>query len=261
VTQHVAAAVRVSAVPLGAVATLTVLAACGNVFGLADVAPQPTGEGGVIDASVTEDVASAEGSTTNDAGADGDATTADPCASCDSKHCDSAGKCEPLVFVTKVELQGTLEGSGATAAKGDVLCGKAAQGVGLTGVYMAWLSDASGGPVTRFLQKSTRRYWLIDGVKVASSFTDITSKGSLENPINRFETNELVPPNTYVWTGTTTGGAAGANRCRSGTSDWSDNTTMTGTVGSATETDYRWTAQADATCLTKAHLYCFEQQP
>jgi cysteine-rich repeat protein len=171
--------------------------------------------------------------------------------------CESTSK---LVFSAGTVHDGNF--GGLTGA--DAWCQGLADDAGLGGTFMAWLSDDTGSPSTRFTQATTP-YKLVDGTIVADNWADLTD-GSLDNPIDLDESG-AAPPSGYVgicgytstvWSNTTVSGTLlGANN---------DCGSWTGSGGSAwsrwTHTDATWTAWCSGGACTGAwvtSLYCFQQ--
>jgi hypothetical protein len=82
----------------------------------------------------------------------------------------------------------------------DDLCQGLANAAGLPGVYMAWLSDATGSPTSRFT-RATVPYVRVDGLSVADNWTDLTDN-RLKRPINMTEKGQVSGAPTRVWTST-----------------------------------------------------------
>ncbi len=88
---------------------------------------------------------------------------------------------EKTVFVTSAQFNGNLGGLEGADAK----CQAEADGpasIVPSGTYLAWLSDGTDSPDTRFT-KSAHPYILLDGTKIAENYTDLTD-GSILNAIN-----------------------------------------------------------------------------
>jgi hypothetical protein len=117
---------------------------------------------------------------------------------------------------------------------------------------MAWLSDASTSPVTRFAQ-ATIPYALLDGTVIATSFADLLD-GQLAAPLNRDEKN-AVTSGAFAWTGTKADGTVSSDTCN----DWQVAVAATGTRGSADATDATWTNAGVSGCYFPQRLFCFEQ--
>jgi hypothetical protein len=147
----------------------------------------------------------------------------------------------------------------------DAECQALAVAAGLTGTYMAWLSDWTGSPLSRFVQ-STIPYRLVDGTQVADDWADLVDGLSLDHEISLTETGTGPPlGNTNcggggyytVYTNTRWAGDMydGALHC----SNWSS-TTGPAEWGLVSDIGMIWTqfCQSD-TCAALSPIYCFEQ--
>ena len=135
---------------------------------------------------------------------------------------------------------------------GDDHCQRLANAAGHQGRFLAWLSDDSTSPLTRFTQ-SDHPYRLIDGTVIADDFADLTD-GQLAAPIALDEygvadTNPADDP----WTGTLTSGAAAADHCNG----WTDS--GNGLTGNPAATTSAWTESLLKVCGQSHRLYCFQQ--
>ena len=113
-------------------------------------------------------------------------------ATCPSGQACVDGSCELLartkiVFVSSVTHDANFGG----LAGADAFCQGLADAAALPGTYMAWLSDDSGSPSSRFAQ-SSEAYVLVDGTVVAHDWADLTD-GDLQHPINVSELNGAAP--------------------------------------------------------------------
>jgi hypothetical protein len=169
-----------------------------------------------------------------------------------------------LVFVTsETFVGGTLGG----VAGADVLCNKAAAAGGLPGTYLAWLSDSTGSPITRFPQ-DVGPYQLIDGTIIANNWMELT-QSSLRHPIDLTETGGPPPivmdacsgPN--VWSDTSASGFLDSADYSCG--DWRDPMGRKATWGSASSAD-NWTGDCSDSgddpslvCSSEAALFCFQR--
>jgi|GEM_PF-3369900 len=153
-----------------------------------------------------------------------------------------------IVFVTSATA--TANYNGLTQA--DTVCQNLATAAGLSGTFRAWLSNATDSPSTRFTQ-STVPYKLVDGTQIADNWTDLTD-GTIDNPINKTETNGG-PPNTSVYSGTTANGTVVADEhC----SNWTG--APKASVGNTGETGSGWTLSSKGkSCSFHYPIYCFEQ--
>lgn len=178
------------------------------------------------------------------------------------------------VFVTSTTHNGNLGG----LDEADNKCQSAADGVGLGGIWKAWLSDSNVSAAGRLVHNEGP-YIRFDNAVIANDWADLTD-GSIQNPINVTEKNIAFPVERaeYVWVGTTTDGNIASIHCKVNkelckiinlncqdwhslsyiSSDW-----VQGSVGYAWQSNYRWSGGLDRVpymiCNTKLHLYCFEQ--
>jgi hypothetical protein len=162
---------------------------------------------------------------------------------------------ERTVFVTSVSFKGNL--GGLTGA--DAKCQAEADGpasVVPSGTYLAWLSDGTDSPDTRFT-RSSHPYLLPDGTKIAEDFADLTD-GSILHPINIDSTGKPLGLQVF-WTGTNADGTAVQHLLRC--DDWTDPLPYSrGKVGSTVQTSTLWSARAQRRCGSGSHkLTCFQQ--
>ena len=167
--------------------------------------------------------------------------------------CGDGSKC---VFVSSTLHTGNL--GGLTGA--DAICNDLAGAAGLPGAgsYLAWLSDSSASPSTRFTQ-ATVPYRRVDGTQVADNWIELTDgTGNLDVEISVDEGGGI-PDLDFVWTGTHALGVAQFPLLAC--SDWtSSSVDEIGQVGSSLANDFRWTEPAGLIpCGELAHLYCFQQ--
>ena len=159
----------------------------------------------------------------------------------------------------------SIEGTWSTIDKKvSVRTGPLADNAGLPGTYMAWLSDNTGSPSTRFTQ-STTPYVLVDGTVIANNWADLTDS-NLATQIDLTETG-AAPPAAFTgicgisqtaWSNTRPNGTILSNSLHCG--NW------TGTGSSAwgrwVNTDQTWTQWCSGGACTGAwlsNLYCFQQ--
>jgi hypothetical protein len=169
------------------------------------------------------------------------------------------------VFVTSQVFDGGSLG-GLTGADAD--CTSIAHRAGLTGTFMAWLSDVTGSPATRF-SRDGGPYELTDGTEVAHNWTELTEVG-LVNGITASEFGmrpmEMASSTCgplSVWTDTKNDGTL--NDTRYSCDEWSNLMGLGAALGVAGGT-VGWTdecmedaATTTAPCAQTASLYCFEQ--
>jgi len=162
------------------------------------------------------------------------------------------------VFVTSALYPGNL--GGVTGA--DQKCNVLAQAAELSGTYMAWVSDETSSPNTRFT-RGQFGYMLVEGTMVAKNWDDLTD-GTLINGIDLDETGVKVTSTLGVWTGTTEQGTtieqAEANCNNWTSSDSSDGGIFTSAGASGPgPNDDGWSAMEVSNCQNEYRLFCFEQ--
>ena len=182
------------------------------------------------------------------------ATSCGPGGTC-VPSCAEGGPC--LAFITSSRHSGNLGG----LAGADAICQQAATNAGLPGTYMAWLSDATGSPSTRFMQ-ATGPYVRVDGTTIANNWADLTD-GNLAAAITVTETEDNVS-GTVVWSHTLSDGTAGSTALNVHCENWqSTDVEARGDTGFASDlfTDDSWTdLQSSGLCtISPFRLYCFQQ--
>ena len=168
--------------------------------------------------------------------------------------CSGTGTCGPcLAFVTSTEHTAPNLGGLAGA---DGICQNLARAAGHPGRFLAWLSDSTASPSTRFTH-ATSPYVLADGTNVADSWADLTS-GTLNHAINRSESNTVIP-GSFVWTHTLPDGTAGGSFPNSTCVNWTAAPSNSfGNSGSLKATA-AWTSGSASNCSLPIRLYCFQQ--
>ena len=167
-----------------------------------------------------------------------------------------AGQHEKTVFVTSVSFNGNL--GGLTGA--DDKCQAQADGpasIVPSGTYLAWLSDGTDSPDTRFT-KSSHPYILPGGTKIAQDYVDLTD-GSLLHPINVEPTGRRLGLE-YIWTGTNSDGTTAPVHltCNRWTADPLVN--FNGKGGRTNRVDKLWSDRvARVSCRRRHKLWCFQQ--
>lgn len=174
--------------------------------------------------------------------------------------------CEKYAFRSSVtsnaDIVATCGALGLSCGAGgleaaDAICQGLAEQAGLPGLYMAWLSDDTGSPSTRFVQHPGL-YCRADGIPLASSYDDLTDCGNPEcliNPLNVTESGD--PADGASWSNTLTDGTLrSANHC----TGWSDNSGL-GETGNPNATGSFWTENSlSSLCSSPGNgIYCFEQ--
>jgi hypothetical protein len=171
-----------------------------------------------------------------------------------------SGQCVTIVFVSSQAYVGGALGGLAGA---DKMCQSLAQGAGLPGSFIAWLSDSQTNPASRLPHLGTP-YVLPDGVQVASNWGQLTS-GNLSHAIDQTEKKGQPPTGGLsihaVWTDTTRYGTT----YQSGVcGDWQDTSAAVKAffVGDWTQSGPPWTlddnnSMTGYACQLTAPIYCF----
>ncbi|MGD0022821.1 MAG: hypothetical protein ABSC54_11035, partial [Smithellaceae bacterium] len=192
----------------------------------------------------------------------------------------SSNNSEPLtVFVTSVSGHGNLSqwpdalavsATGVTA--GDAVCQARATAAGLSGKFVAWLSDSTTDAYCHVqgftgtisgtnpncgqaaLPVAAGPWVRTDGYPFANTIDKLINNGQVYAPVRYDETGTLVA-NFFYFTGTASSGATTANTC----SDWTDSTNSSNTTFGASDgtTDF-WTSYGDTGCSVTDHLLCFQ---
>ena len=163
---------------------------------------------------------------------------------------------EKTVFVTSAKFTGNLGG----LAGADDKCQAEADGpasIVPSGTYLAWLSDGTDSPDTRFT-KSAHPYMLLDGTKIAENYTDLTD-GSILHAINIDRTGKSLPFVRF-WTGTNSDGTTVGYQltCDGWTAD--PLTKFHGMAGRTNLTSRIWSTRiARISCARIYRLVCFQQ--
>jgi len=167
--------------------------------------------------------------------------------------CD--GVLAKTVFVSSSTQAGNLGG----LAGGDAICQGLADAASLGGTYMAWLSDSTESPATRFVPWDGP-YERTDGVRIADSWADLLD-GTLAAPISVTETGAVVSGQT-VQTGTDSQGFGVVTAPGPYCMDWTSGAgagVATIVRGNAGGTGTNWTNGGTAGCANVIRIYCFEQ--
>lgn len=177
-----------------------------------------------------------------------------PCP--EGQCCVGDGTCGPcLAFMTSATRTGNLGGLDGA----DALCQGLAEAAGLPGAYLAWLSDSTGSPATRFT-RATVPYIRVDGEVIAQDWDDLTDGSNLNRAINLTEegTGGAIAPN-QVWTSTGDDGEQQVNpeNC----DDWTNGTAASnGDFGLKSSIATSWTGSTSQACDNASRLYCFQQR-
>ena len=157
-----------------------------------------------------------------------------------------------IVFVTSSETDGKIGDLDAA----DGICNALAGTAGLTGTFVAYLSDSDQTNAISRLPEDGGPWVNTNGDLVAANreaiITESPESNFLENAIQFDEMggDQMGAP---VWTGTDEFGEASFSDCAAWTSLEGQ-----GTPGLADKTNLQWVAGEGFFCAQTAHLYCFE---
>ncbi len=161
---------------------------------------------------------------------------------------------EKIIFVTSASFKGNL--GGLTGA--DAKCQAEADGpasIVPSGTYLAWLSDGTDSPDTRFT-KTAHPYMLPDGTKIAEDFFDLTD-GSILHPINIDPTGKRLGVQIF-WAATNADGRTAQSFLTC--AGWTNSTgKFRGAFGGTAKTSTLWSAGFVGRCGLSAKLACFQQ--
>lgn len=161
------------------------------------------------------------------------------------------GSGDRVIFVTSQAVTGDFGG----VAAGDALCGTLALSAGLSGTYLAWLSDDAGQSPSASFTRGDAPFVMTSRVRVADFWSDLTD-GTINNPIVVDELGRQPRVGTTVWTGTDAGGqpAASGETC----GGWRS-MSGSGQTGAFDRIDPGWTAAGPQPCAQPRRLYCVQQ--
>jgi hypothetical protein len=161
---------------------------------------------------------------------------------------------EKTVFVTKASFKGDL----GRLAGADEKCQAEADDLASivpSGTYLAWLSDGTNSPDTRFA-KSSDPYVLPDGTKIAEDFADL-SDGSILQSINITPDGKSLGVQIF-WAATNANGTTAQSFLTC--AGWTNSTgKFRGAVGGTDKTSTLWSERSMKRCGLTARLACFQQ--
>ncbi|MCB9753245.1 MAG: hypothetical protein H6713_25090 [Myxococcales bacterium] len=174
----------------------------------------------------------------------------------DERCATDCSKRSRLVFISSSVQTGDLGG----LAGADAICQGLAEANELPGEFMAWLSDDTSSPSTRFV-KSTVPYLLLNTRNeetwlVADSYDELID-GELDRRILIDETGEAAFLPTDTWTNTRADGTPVDEN--TSCQNWTASGGASGMVGDADQLSQTWTQNTATSCSQYFHLYCFEQ--
>ena len=169
----------------------------------------------------------------------------------------AAERNEKTVFITTTSFDSNLGG----LAGADDKCQAQANGpasIAPSGTYLAWLSDGTDSPDTRFT-KSSHPYVLPDGKKIAEDYTDLTD-GSILYVINIDPTGQTLGWQNF-WSSTNSDGTTAQNflTCEGWTWTVNSETVSHAMIGHTGKKSTLWSEYAREKCRTPHRLACFQQ--
>ena len=162
------------------------------------------------------------------------------------------------VFITSSTFDSNLGGLTGADAKCQAEA-EASNSVVPPGTYMAWLSDGTNSPNTRF-NRSSQPYVLPNGKKVAENYDDLID-GSILNAINLGPHGKPVGYQPY-WTGTNPDGTTASDGDYNGIcGGWAEESPAGkyGMNGHTGKTSTFWTTEKGYPCRRTLKLACFQQ--
>jgi len=166
---------------------------------------------------------------------------------CGDDDSGGSGSRHVKVFVTEGEFTGNVGG----LAGADLICTASARKAGLSGGWVAWLSDGNVDARDRILDAE---YRLMDGQVVANDKADLTDVMlDLNTAIDLHASGAPNTGDPDVWTGTLASGLTDTT-CSQWTNAGAANS---GKFGLANQTGNTWTDSGSQFCDELNRLYCF----
>jgi hypothetical protein len=141
---------------------------------------------------------------------------------------------------------------------GDEICNEMARGNGLAGKFHAWVSSTTMPAGAYFQSLAMNGPWVrVDGIEVAASLGDLTSKGAAAQVAFGADGQFLQTLGGRIWSGTTADGGIATNaNCQNYTTQSSGSSSLNG------RSSYKGTlfaAKNSDQCSLSAGMYCFEE--
>jgi hypothetical protein len=168
----------------------------------------------------------------------------------------AADRNEKTVFVTKASFESNMGGLNGADAKCQAEADDS-ESIVPSGTYMAWLSDGTDSPDTRFT-KSFHPYVLPDGTKIADNYTDLTD-GDIQNIINIDSTGKTLGQK-HFWSSTESDGTSAQSfvTCKGWT--WTKTSGYSHSMlGITNKKSTLWSLHAREKCRRTYRLVCFQQ--
>lgn len=135
-------------------------------------------------------------------------------------------------------------------AGADKICNDLAKAAGVSGTFVAWLSNKDGPHAVNRVT-STGPWTLVGTTQVVAATKAELTSGTLKRAIDRDE-NGAAAAESSVWTGTGQNGMYETNDC----DQWT--TGNNGRSGQTDETDDDWTSNTVDDCDALHRVYCFQ---
>jgi hypothetical protein len=168
----------------------------------------------------------------------------------------AADRNDKTVFVTKSSFESNMGGLSGADAKCQVEADDP-ESIVPSGTYLAWLSDGTNSPDTRFT-KSSHPYVLPDGTVIAENYTDLTD-GSILSVINIDPTGA---PNEWkmFWSSTNSDGTSDQDFVTCVGWTWKDTSTYShAMLGHTGKKSSSWSHYGRTKCRASYRLACFQQ--
>jgi hypothetical protein len=164
---------------------------------------------------------------------------------------------EKTVFITSTSFNSNFGGLAGADGKCQAQADSPASIVP-SGTYMAWLSDGTDSPDTRFT-KSSHPYVLPDETKIAEDYTDLTD-GSILHVINIDPTGQILGWQQF-WSSTNSDGTTAQNflTCEGWTWTVNSETVSHAMIGHTGKKSTLWSQYAREKCRQTHRLACFQQ--
>lgn len=159
------------------------------------------------------------------------------------------------VFISSL---GALSANLGGPARADATCNTLAAAAGLTGTYLAWLSDGTNSPDTRFNKSTVPYIRALDSAIIATNYADLTD-GLITNTIVLDENGRNVGFGR-VWTHVQNDGKSSTEVATGHCNGWTSASSALTAVRGQADIAGLWTLQNFVPFSSPLHhIYCFEQ--